>query len=107
ALERNDTAQVRLDPIERRVIRAFRHGKDAAGIGLEQHLRRDFDESGFAVGHARFVRQDGPWPKDKACQRAMREACASKRMGAHAPSFAMDIAGLASRNWPPLASGAL
>jgi hypothetical protein len=34
----------------------------------------------------------------------MREVRASKRMAAHVPSSAMDIAGLA---WPPLASGAL
>ena len=47
ALERNDAALVRLDPIERRVVGAFRHRKDAAGIGLEQHLRRDLDEACF------------------------------------------------------------
>src|SRR5436190_2507847 len=107
ALERNDTAQLRLDPIERRVVRALRHGKDAAGIGLEQHLRRDFDESGFAVGHARFVRQDGPWLKirhaNAACERCAR-ASAWPRMCFLPPWTSR---GLASRNWPLLASGAL
>ena len=52
AIERNDAAQLRLEPIERRVVGAFRHREDAAGIGLEQHFRRDLDEAGFAVGHA-------------------------------------------------------
>jgi hypothetical protein len=45
--------------------------------------------------------------EDKACQRAMREVRASKRMPVHVLSSAMDIAGLASRNWPLPASGAL
>jgi hypothetical protein len=56
AIEGNDAALLRLDPVERRVVRAFRHRKDAAGIGLEQDLRRDFDEGSFPVGHA-IVRQ--------------------------------------------------
>jgi hypothetical protein len=33
----------------------------------------------------------------------MREVRASKPMAAHVLSSAMDIAGLSSRNWPPLA----
>src|SRR5437588_317432 len=107
AVERNDAALLRLDPIERRVVRALRHGKDAAGIGLEQNLRRDFDESGFAVGHARFVRQDGPWLKirhaNAACERSAR-ASAWPRMCFLPPWTSR---GLASRNWPLLASGAL
>ena len=41
--ERDDAAHVRLDPIERRIVGAFRHREDAAGIGLEQHFRRDLD----------------------------------------------------------------
>jgi hypothetical protein len=53
-IERNDAALLRLDPIERRIVGALRHRKDAAGIGLEQHLRRDLDECGFSAGHARF-----------------------------------------------------
>ena len=53
AIERNDAAHVRLDPIERRIVRAFRHRENAAGIGLEQHFRRDLDEGVFAIGHAR------------------------------------------------------
>ena len=51
AIERNDAAHLRLDPVERRVLRALRHRKDAAGVGLEQHFRRDLDEGGVAVGH--------------------------------------------------------
>ena len=51
AVERDDAAQVRLDPVERGVLGALRHREDAAGIGLEQHLRRDLDDGGFAVGH--------------------------------------------------------
>ena len=52
AIERDDAAHLRLEPIERRILGALRHGKDATGIGLEQDLRRDLDERGFAVGHA-------------------------------------------------------
>jgi hypothetical protein len=51
AIDRNDPALFGLDPIERRVFRAVRHRKDAAGIGLDQDLRRDLDEGGFAIGH--------------------------------------------------------
>ena len=54
--QRDDAALLRLDPIERRVLGAFRHREDAAGIGLEQHLGRDLDESGFAAGHGSSVR---------------------------------------------------
>src|SRR6185503_3119221 len=36
--QRDDAALLRLDPIKRRVLGAFRHLKDAAGISLEQHL---------------------------------------------------------------------
>jgi len=43
AVERQDAAPLGLDPIERIVLGALSHGKDAAGIGLEQHLRRDLD----------------------------------------------------------------
>src|SRR5262249_34702025 len=39
--ERQDAAPLRLDPVERIVLGALRHRKDAAGICLEQHLRRD------------------------------------------------------------------
>ena len=42
-VERQDAPPLGLDPIERVVLGAFRHGKDSAGIGLEQHLRRDLD----------------------------------------------------------------
>src|SRR5262245_48013563 len=50
-VERNDAAHIRLDPIERRIIRAFGHREDPAGIGLQQHVRRDLDEGVFAVCH--------------------------------------------------------
>ena len=67
AIERNDAAPFRFDPIERRIVGAFRHGKDAAGIGLEQHLRRDVDECGFAAGHGTsFNRLAGSWFKRRA-----------------------------------------
>src|SRR6266567_7239973 len=59
ALDGNDAALLRLDPVERRVVRALRHGKDAAGIGLKQDLRRDFNERAFAVGHAILFRRRG------------------------------------------------
>ena len=68
AIERNDAAHLRLDPVEGRVLRAVRHGKDAAGIGLEQHFRRDLDEGGFAVGHAfAFEPAARMISKDKVC----------------------------------------
>src|SRR5208282_4305672 len=50
-IQRNDAPPFWLDPIEGRVFRAFGHRKDAAGIGLQQHLGRDVDERGFAAGH--------------------------------------------------------
>src|SRR5437870_5079351 len=37
-VERYDAALLRLDPIERRILGAFRHRENAARIGLEQHL---------------------------------------------------------------------
>ena len=43
AVERDDAALLRLDPIERRVVGALRHREDAAGVGLEQDFRRDVD----------------------------------------------------------------
>ena len=52
AVERQDAAPLRLDPIERVVLGALGHGKDAAGIGLEQHLRRDLDHDVVDRGHA-------------------------------------------------------
>ena len=52
AIERDNAALLGLEPIERRILGALRHGEDAAGIGLEQDLRRDLDERGLAVGHA-------------------------------------------------------
>ena len=41
AVERDDAALFRLDPEQGRIVGAFRHRKDAAGIGAQQHLRRD------------------------------------------------------------------
>ncbi len=40
-IERDDAAPLGVDPVKRVVIGAFRHGKDAGGIGLEQDLRGD------------------------------------------------------------------
>ena len=51
AVERQDAAPLRLDPIERVVFGALRHWEDAAGIGLEQHLRRDLDHDVVDGGH--------------------------------------------------------
>jgi hypothetical protein len=45
--------------------------------------------------------------EDKACQRAMREVRASKRMAAHVLSSAIDIAGACLKELALLASGAL
>ncbi len=42
-VERKNAAPLRLDPIKSVVLRALGHGKDAAGIGFEKHLRRDLD----------------------------------------------------------------
>src|SRR6185369_51997 len=50
-VEWNDPAHLRLDPVERRIVRALSHRKDAAGIGLEQDFGGDLDERGFAIGH--------------------------------------------------------
>ena len=52
AVERDDAAHLGLDPIERGIVGALRHREDAAGIGLEQHLGRDLDETVLAIRHA-------------------------------------------------------
>src|SRR5262245_47576328 len=49
--ERQDAPLLRLDPIERGVIAAFRHRKDAAGVGLQEDLRGDFDDDVVARSH--------------------------------------------------------
>src|SRR5512132_978244 len=51
AVERQDAAALGLDPVKGVIVGAFRHGKDAAGIGLEQHLRRDLDHDVVDGGH--------------------------------------------------------
>src|SRR5258706_15951717 len=51
AVERNDAAPLRLNPVQSRILGAFRHWEDAAGIGLQQHFRRDLDKGGLAAGH--------------------------------------------------------
>src|SRR5262249_11670729 len=38
AIERNDAAHLRLEPIKRRILRALGHGKDAPGLGLDPDL---------------------------------------------------------------------
>src|SRR5690349_7487042 len=50
-VQREDAALRGLNPVETVVVGAFRHGKDAAGIGLEQDLGRYFDGGAVAVGH--------------------------------------------------------
>src|SRR5262249_21252389 len=67
AIERNDAAQLRLDPIERRIVGILGHRKNPTRIGLEQHFRRDLDMSGVAACHGagklRFSRRGdkGSW----------------------------------------------
>jgi len=51
AIQWNNSAPFRFYPIERRVLGALRHREDAAGIGFEQHFRRDVDECGFTARH--------------------------------------------------------
>src|SRR6516162_5436691 len=51
SIQRYDAATLGLDPIERRIIGALRHGKYPAGVSLQQHLRRDVDERGLAACH--------------------------------------------------------
>src|SRR5690606_38475599 len=41
AVERYDAASLRFDPEQAGIVSRFGHGEDAAGIGLEQDLRRD------------------------------------------------------------------
>src|SRR3954470_16494756 len=65
AVEWNDAALLRLDPIQRRILGAFRHRKDAAGISLQQHFRGDLDKRGLAIGH-------GSCPRVGACRHARR-----------------------------------
>ncbi len=50
-VEQQDAALLRLDPVERRIVGALGHREDAAGIGLEQHLRRDLDDDVVARRH--------------------------------------------------------
>src|SRR4029077_18545056 len=52
ALQRDHSAHFRLDPEQRRIVGAFGHRKDAAGIGAQQHFRRDFGRCGVARCHA-------------------------------------------------------
>src|SRR5215467_15854060 len=54
-VEWNDPALLGFDPVERRILSAFRHGKDPARVGLEQYLGRDLDEGGIAAGHGRRI----------------------------------------------------
>ncbi len=51
ALERQNSAMLRLYPIKRRIVCAFSHGEDAAAIGLQQDLRRDLDHDVVARRH--------------------------------------------------------
>src|SRR5262249_46058606 len=51
AVEWNDASFLGLDPEQRRIIRALRHRKYSAGIGLEQHFGGDLDQRRFAICH--------------------------------------------------------
>src|SRR5262249_46728904 len=51
ALERNDAAQFRFDPIERRIVGVLSHRKNPACVGFEQHFGRDLDMGGVATCH--------------------------------------------------------
>src|SRR5215470_8890360 len=51
ALERNDAAQLRLDPIERRIVGILGHRKNPARIGFEQDFGRNLDMGGVAACH--------------------------------------------------------
>ena len=60
AVERNQPADFRLDPEQRRIVDAFRHRKNAAGISAQQHFRRDIGRGGVAGVHGRQnSRSDG------------------------------------------------
>ena len=50
-IERKNAAVLRFDPIERGVIGAFGHGKDAARVGLQEDLRRDLDDDVVGRSH--------------------------------------------------------
>ena len=43
-VQQQDAALLRLDPVERGVLGAFRHREDAARVCLQQHLRRYLDD---------------------------------------------------------------
>jgi hypothetical protein len=65
SVERNDAAAFRFDPIERGIVGAFRHRKNAASIGLEQNLGRNIDECGLAAGHTTGLAVGGrPFQED-------------------------------------------
>src|SRR5262244_238486 len=67
AVEGNNAAQLRLDPIERRIVGILGHRKNPAGIGLEQHFGRDLDVGRVAACHGvrklRFLQRGdkGSW----------------------------------------------
>src|SRR5271165_4721421 len=65
AIKRDDTPLLRLDPEQRRVVRAFSHWEYAASIGLEQDFRRDLDQSRFTVCHSLFDPGAQPMLPDK------------------------------------------
>ena len=56
-VERQDATMLRLDPIERGIVGAFRHWEDAAAVSFQQHLRRDVDNDVFSRRHAYLAPQ--------------------------------------------------
>ena len=53
AVERDHAAHFRLDPEQGRIVGAFGHREDAAGIGAQQHFGRDVGRGGVARRHGR------------------------------------------------------
>src|SRR4051794_28645151 len=48
AVERYNSAYLRFDPEQGRIVRALSHRKDAARISAQQHFRRNFGRGGVA-----------------------------------------------------------
>src|SRR5690606_37231070 len=51
AVEWDDPALARFDPVEAWIVGILRHRKDAAGISLEQHVRGNLDLEVAVAGH--------------------------------------------------------
>src|SRR3569833_784207 len=58
AVEEKDAALLQLDPEQAGIVGALSHREDAAGIGPQQNLGRDFGRCGIARAHGRIVAED-------------------------------------------------